>query len=117
MEKTKGLMSKQYLHHVDIDFFSITWQVHTYLFALFHYPLDTHGSHFYKLTNFDAVELFFPYGLLTLKTLCDLTSFAIVKLFLHTYIKRKQKKNKERKYKKRHRTNTKKKLKNEETQK
>jgi hypothetical protein len=34
----------------------------------------THSSHFYKLTTFVVVALFFFYNLPTLKTLCNLTN-------------------------------------------
>jgi hypothetical protein len=40
-KKTKGLLCKQYPHDVDIDFLSITCQIHTHLFALLHHPLYT----------------------------------------------------------------------------
>ncbi len=66
-KKTKGLLCKQYPHDVDIDFLSITCQIHTHLFAPLHHPLYTHSSHFYKLTTFAVVELFFLYSLPTLK--------------------------------------------------
>jgi hypothetical protein len=83
-------MCLQYLHHVDIGFLPITWQVHTYLFAPLHYPSNRHGSYFYKLTSFDVIEFFFPYGLLTLKTICDLTSFYYSKTFPPSHIHKEQ---------------------------
>ncbi len=67
-------MCMQYPHHVDIDFLSTTCRVHTYLFVPLHYLPHTHNSHFYKLTTFAIVKLFFLYDLPTLKTLYDVTS-------------------------------------------
>jgi len=40
-KKTKGLLCKQYLHDVDIDFLSITCQIHTHLFSPLYHPLYT----------------------------------------------------------------------------
>jgi hypothetical protein len=44
------------------------------LFVPLHYPPHTHNSHFYKLTTFAIVKLFFLYDLLTLKTLYNVRS-------------------------------------------
>jgi hypothetical protein len=64
-----------------------------------HYPSNTHGSHFYKLTNFDVVEFFSPYGLLTLKKICDLTSFCYSNFFPPSHIHKEQTQKKKRKKK------------------
>jgi hypothetical protein len=44
------------------------------LFVPLHYPQHAHNSHFYKLTTFAIVKLFFLYNLPTLKTLYNVTS-------------------------------------------
>jgi hypothetical protein len=53
----------------------------------------THNSHFHDLTTFIVVEFFF-YGLLALKTLCNLTSSCCYKVHppSHTHEKQKHKK-------------------------
>ncbi len=90
-KKTKGLVCRQYLHLVDIDFLSTTCQIHTHLLTPLHYPLPTHGSHFYTLTTFDVIEFFFLYGPPTLKTLCDLTSFCYCKASFPSHTPQKKK--------------------------
>ncbi len=89
-KKTKGLVCMQYLHRVDVDFFSTTCQVQTHLFVPLHYPPPAHGSQFCKLRTFDIIEFFFLYGPPTLKTLCHLTSFCYCKASLRSHKPEKQ---------------------------
>jgi hypothetical protein len=93
------------------------------LFVPLHYPPHTHNSHFYKLTTFAIVKLFFLYDLLTLKTLYNVRSSCCCTTPLshtqranrkrkkentRTNTKRNEKRNKEKKHK-RHRNKHKKK--------
>jgi hypothetical protein len=65
-KKTKGVVCRQHLHHVDIDFLSTICQIHTLAHSFPLFP--PHTIHILKANNLPMV-----------KTLCDLTSFCCYK--------------------------------------